>query len=95
MYLETFYLPIERETDMIKARMAYNGGSFGYIDNAWPCGLFLKKDLHEVNFDKVTVLYGDNGSGKSTLLNLIAAKLELNRIAPFNTGELFSEYVAA
>lgn len=95
MYLETFFLPIDQETDMIKARMAYNGGPLGYLDNAWPCGLFAKKGLREINFDKATILYGDNGSGKSTLLNLIAGKLDLHRIAPFNTGEMYADYVRA
>ncbi len=92
MYLDRFVLPIETETDMIKARMAQNGGQYGYIDNIYPCGIFSEKQLHEVNFDKITIFYGGNGSGKSTLLNLIANKLELNRIAPFNSSELFSNY---
>ena len=43
-------------------------------------------------FSKVTIFYGGNGSGKSTLLNLIANRLELNRVAPFNSGELFDRY---
>lgn len=55
-------------------------------------GLFSAKGLREINFDKVTIFYGGNGSGKSTLLNLIACKLDLNRIAPFNSSELFSVY---
>ena len=33
MYLETFTLPIEREEQLIAARMRENGGGFGYIDN--------------------------------------------------------------
>lgn len=94
MYLERFVLPIEKEEDMIRARMAHNGGKYGYIDNIYPCGLFSKKLLYEINFDTVTILYGGNGSGKSTLLNLIASKLQLNRIAPFNSSELYSDYVS-
>ncbi len=95
MYLESFCLPVDQEQALIKARMAHNGGALGYLDNAWPCGLFAAKGLYEIRFDKVTVLYGDNGSGKSTLLNLIAAKLDLNRVAPFNSGEMFADYVSA
>lgn len=94
MYLERFVLPIEKEEDMISARMAHNGGKYGYIDNIYPCGLFSKKLLYEINFDTVTILYGGNGSGKSTLLNLIASKLQLKRIAPFNSSELYSAYVS-
>lgn len=94
MYLTSFTLPTGIEDILIKQQMEKNGGrDYGYIDNPYPCGIFGPKDLYEVDFDKVTVFYGGNGSGKSTLLNLIAQKLELNRIAPFNSGELFDSYV--
>ena len=92
MYLERFILPIEKENQLLYERMMQNGGKFGYVDNPYPCGLFSEKGLREINFDKVTIFYGGNGSGKSTLLNLIAAKLELNRLAPFNSSEMFSSY---
>lgn len=92
MYLETFTLPVDREESLIKVRMAENGGAFGYIDNIYPCEIFNHKALSEVSFARITVFYGGNGSGKSTLLNLIAAKLGLNRVAPFNSGELFDAY---
>ena len=95
MYLETFRIPIEKEASLISARMSHNGGIYGYIDNDYPCGLFSSKGFREINFAPITILYGGNGSGKSTLLNLIAQKLELNRIAPFNSGELFDSYVDA
>lgn len=72
--------------------MDENGGVFGYIDNTYPCGLFSKKELSRIDFEPLTILYGGNGSGKSTLLNLIAQKLELNRIAPFNSSEVFDQY---
>ncbi len=94
MYLESFSLPIDKEQAMISKRMAENGGSHGYIDNIYPCGLFGEKQLYEIIFRNITIFYGGNGSGKSTLLNLIAAKLELNRIAPFNSSELFDRYAA-
>ncbi len=93
MYLERFVLPIDKEDDLILKRMAHNGGMYGYIDNIYPCKLFSKKLLSEVNFDRITIFYGGNGSGKSTLLNLIASKLELNRIAPYNSSELYDAYV--
>jgi len=93
MYLESFALPIDLEERLVEARMEYNGGRFGYIDNPYPCGLFAQKQLREIWFDKVTIFYGGNGSGKSTLLNLIAEKLQLDRIAPFNSGEMVSSYI--
>lgn len=92
MYLEKFVLPIENEGDLIRNRMQENGGVFGYVDNAYPCGIFSKKLLKEIDFARITIIYGGNGSGKSTLLNLIAAKLELNRIAPYNSSEIFNLY---
>ena len=92
MYLESFTLPLDLEEDLIEKRMTENGGIYGYIDSIYPCGLFKEKKLREINFRDITIFYGGNGSGKSTLLNLIAAKLELNRIAPYNSGELFDAY---
>jgi len=96
LYLEHFTLPTPHKEDaLLKARAAYNGGPYGYIDNPYPCGLFTAKKLQELSFKPITILYGGNGSGKSTLLNLIAAKLQLNRIAPFNSGEMMDSYVDA
>lgn len=91
-YLESFTLPVDLEDRLIERRMRENGGDYGYIDNDYPCGLFGPKGLSELTFRKITILYGGNGSGKSTILNLIATKLELHRIAPFNSGELFQAY---
>lgn len=93
-YVESFQLPIDEESFLVAKRMRENGGSCGYIDNAYPCGIFSPKGLREISFRKITIFYGSNGSGKSTLLNLIAAKLELNRIAPHNSGELFDAYAS-
>lgn len=93
MYLNRFTLPIDLEINHLKERAAYNGGQYGYIDNPYPCLIFSKKQFDEITFDKITILYGGNGSGKSTLLNLIAEKIQLNRIAPFNSGEMFESYV--
>lgn len=90
IYLESFGLPVEKEEKLLIKRMKHNGG---YVDNMYPCGLFDEKQLYEIHFKKITVFYGGNGSGKSTLLNLIAEKLGLNRIAPYNSGEMFADYV--
>ena len=93
MYLTSFTLPISMEEILYKQQAAKNGGKYGYVDNPYPCGLFGERELYEVDFDRVTIFYGGNGSGKSTLLNLIAQKLELNRIAPYNSSEMFDSYV--
>lgn len=96
IYLESFTLPNAEEEELLLAKKAAeNGGPLGYIDNPYPCRLFVEKQLGELYFRPVTILYGGNGSGKSTLLNLIARRLGLNRIAPCNTGEMFAAYAEA
>lgn len=93
MYLSSFHLPIYEEESLIQRRMIQNGGQrFGYVDNIYPCRLFSRKGLECVTFDRITIFYGGNGSGKSTLLNLIAKRLGLKRVAPYNSGELFDLY---
>lgn len=89
MYLEKFVLPINSEEMLLNKNADENGG---YIDNSYPCGIFSRKNLYDIYFKNVTIFYGGNGSGKSTLLNLIAEKVKLNRIAPFNSSEIFSDY---
>ncbi len=93
IYLYRFTLPIQEEDELYTEQAIQNGGPrFGYVDNAYPCGLFDRKELSEITFSKITIFYGGNGSGKSTLLNLIANRLELNRVAPHNSGEMFGRY---
>ncbi|MDE7325209.1 MAG: AAA family ATPase [Lachnospiraceae bacterium] len=92
IYLYRFTLPIDNEEEMYQDQAWQNGGKFGYVDNAYPCGIFDRKKLSEIIFSKITIFYGGNGSGKSTLLNLIAGRLNLNRVAPYNSGEIFDRY---
>lgn len=54
MYLESFALPIDREDDLLREKAAYNGGMNGYIDNPYPCGLFVQKQLYEIEFGRIT-----------------------------------------
>lgn len=94
IYLKVFSLPDkEQELGIIRTRMSQNGGAYGYIDNPYPCGIFADKLQQDIVFDRTTIFYGSNGSGKSTLLNLVAQKLELNRVAPFNSSETFDLYL--
>ena len=92
IYLESFALPIDREEELLEMKMGQNGSPFGYIDNPYPCGLFAGKELRELYFRRVTILYGGNGSGKSTLLNLIAGRLALQRVSPGNSSEMMELY---
>nr|WP_315023175.1 AAA family ATPase [uncultured Aminipila sp.] len=45
--------------------------------NAYPYNVFEHKDCGYLNFDSITILYGNNASGKSTLLNVMANKLQM------------------
>ena len=59
VYLEKFILPDEEEEYSIaRKRMEENGSAFGYLDNPYPCGLFTSRGLRELDFERVTVLYG-------------------------------------
>lgn len=95
VYLKTFTLPSEEEEyEIICEQKFRNTGDrvWGYIDHSYPCGLFKAMDLSTLVFEPVTIFCGGNGTGKSTLLNLIAQKLDLDRVAPFNTSEVFGLY---
>ena len=39
--------------------------------SGYPFHIFLEKPFFNIEFEPVTIFYGDNGSGKSTLLNII------------------------
>jgi len=95
MYLESFTLPdAETEEEILEEKAVINEGHrLGHVDVTYPCRLFSYKGFSHVSFRKITIFYGGNGSGKSTLLNVIAEKLNLKRIAPFNTGEMFDMFV--
>lgn len=43
----------------------------------YPYTLLADKQMKEIVFEPITMLYGSNGSGKSTLLNVIARKLNV------------------
>ena len=92
MYIDYFELPIDEEHYIVKSLNEKYVGPYKSLDNVYPCGLFSQKNFREIFFKKVTIFYGGNGSGKSTLLNLISEKLELNRIAPFNSSTVFPVY---
>ena len=91
IYLDSFRLPSHAEEDRI-INIQSHMSNMGYTDNAYPCNIFIRMKLSELDFKEITVLYGSNGSGKSTLLNLIAEKLKLKRVSPFNRSNIFDRY---
>jgi len=71
---------------------------FPYIDrrtihSSWyPWKTFYNRDFTHIEFSDITILYGNNASGKTTVLNVIAQKLELQRLSLFNTSPFFDAY---
>lgn len=87
VYLNHFEFP-EREEEydflMSQKRTCY--------DTFYPFQILSKNDLHMLDFEPVTILYGGNGSGKTTALNVIAEKLGLARDTLYNRSNFFGEY---
>ena len=46
--------------------------------SGYPFHIFLEKELYTIDFEPITIFYGDNGSGKSTLLNIITECVNKN-----------------
>lgn len=62
-------------------------------NNTYPLHIFPDKNIKDIEFSHITIIYGGNGSGKSTLLNIIASKLEASRKSPIEKGSFFDNYV--
>lgn len=63
------------------------------IHESWyPWKTFYGRGLDKIEFDDITIFYGGNASGKTTLLNVIAQKLNLQRISLFNKSYFFDDY---
>lgn len=56
---------------------------FELLDNedysGYPFHIFLEKKIFNIEFDPITIFYGDNGSGKSTLLNIITETINKDK----------------
>ena len=62
--------------------------------NTWyPWDTLYNRGLREFQFEDITILYGGNGSGKTTLLNVIAQRLQLERLTRYNKSTCFDDYV--
>ena len=89
MYLNSIRFPNDdTETDFI----------FHHIkrtthDSYYPFQVMSSRGLERLNFEPITILYGDNGCGKSTALNIIAEKLELQRDSSFNKSVFYPDYI--
>ena len=59
----------------------------------YPFGVLSAHNLRQLDFDKITILYGGNGSGKSTALNVICEKLGLKRDTLYNRSNFYEDYL--
>ena len=95
LYLKSFTLPSESsETDFLLSYPPQFEMQCYQNNNAYPFKLFAAKGIRRLTFAPVTLFYGTNGSGKSTILNIIAEKLKVLRVAPFNYAPCFPDYLA-
>lgn len=54
---------------------------------------FKVLDIESLEFEPITILYGNNGSGKTTALNVIAETLGLQRDSLYNRSNFFEDYI--
>ena len=88
LYLECFTFPnADMEFDFLIdiKRKCY--------DSFYPFKILSRHGFERIDFEPITILYGENGSGKSTALNVIAEKLEINRDSIFNKSNFHTDYV--
>ena len=68
-------------------RPLFHTGSF------YPFNVLPDVSLNKIEFDSITILYGENGCGKTTALNIIAEKPHLKRDSLFNSGRFLNDYL--
>lgn len=88
LYLKSFDLLSAKKEDWVlleDKRRIYN--------NVYPLKIFPLKQFEHIEFEPITIFYGDNGSGKSTLLNIIAQKLNAKAKEGVDKGSYFYKYV--
>ncbi|MDD4772530.1 MAG: AAA family ATPase [Eubacteriales bacterium] len=96
IYLRSFHMLSDKEDEdffyALSPTFKTKNYRTGYTSH-YPFVLFRGRGLPDLEFDDITILYGDNGSGKSTILNVIAEKLKLRRTTPYNRSDFFDDYV--
>lgn len=88
IYLKKFTLP-----DANREGLVFEFEKRRIFNNTYPIRLFSSKFLENIDFDNITIFYGNNGSGKTTLLNIISEKLKARRNSEIDKGRYFDNYV--
>ncbi|MDO4732295.1 MAG: AAA family ATPase [Bacillota bacterium] len=88
LYLSGFSFPSQQE----EALFCLNERRTCF-DSFYPFGILGPRELTELEFAPLTVLYGGNGSGKTTALNVIAEALGLERSSLYNRSNFFPNYL--
>lgn len=87
IYLSHFTFPgREQEFDF------FLGEKRTCYDSFYPFQILSRRNLHMLDFEPVTILYGGNGSGKTTALNVIGETLGLERDTLYNRSNFFESY---
>ena len=93
IYLESFRFPTEGDEVGYLLNNRKLDMTCYSVNNIYPFKIFPERGLKRLDFSPITLLYGGNGSGKSTALNIIAQKLQLARMSPFNRTPFFEDYL--
>ena len=100
VYLKNFRIPNDKEEsdcvcgfNLDPDFKLYELDQSCYSQNVYPFKVFNYKRVPTLEFEPITIFYGNNGSGKSTLLNIICEKLRMNRTTNLNLTPYFDKYI--
>jgi predicted ATPase len=88
IYLSSLNLLNEKDENLIMMDKMKNIHTSFY-----PLKLFSEKQFEHIEFEPITIFYGENGSGKTTLLNIISESVNASKRNIDKKGEVFDQYV--
>lgn len=93
VYLKKFYFPSQWAEEDYLHKFYVPPTIRRYYQNPYPFKIMRNIGLSKLEFEPITILYGENGSGKSTAINVIAKKLRANRKSLYNSTTHMEAYV--
>src|SRR5574344_58649 len=97
IYLESFdFITKEEEDDYCFGKAnsdSWSALDFATVSSHYPYRILSSHGLFDLEFEPITILFGDNGCGKSTALNIIASKINASRKAKGNSSVFFDDYL--